>query len=116
MKILALLSIIVALLGCAGTTDVQNYSSCNVYTYFNKAQNSFSGLVYLDNDLERTLTSLIPNYDETDKYCWYTKNNNLVGKLVVAKYKPSIAYTFENKSNGWELVESNEVINFPAHL
>ncbi|MCL1068591.1 hypothetical protein L2735_17615 [Shewanella olleyana] len=115
MKISVLLSTIVFLSGCAGTSDVQNSNSCDVYTYFDKAQNNFSGLVYLDTYFERALISQIPDYNESNTYCWYSKQNSLVGKLVVADYKPSIAYVFERKSIGWTLVESNEVINLPAH-
>ncbi|AZZ97437.1 hypothetical protein [Pseudoalteromonas sp. R3] len=115
MKILALLSTILVLSGCAGTSEVQNSNGCDVYTYFDKAQNNFSGLVYLDTDFERALTSQIPDFNESNAYCWYSKKNSLVGKLLVADYKPSIAYVFEHKSRGWTLVEINEVINLPAH-
>ncbi|GGQ30014.1 hypothetical protein [Shewanella litoralis] len=115
MKILALLSSIAVLSGCAGTSEVQNSKSCDVYTYFDNAQNNFSGLVYLEPSFERQLTSQIPNYEESNTYCWYSKQNSLVGKLVVTDYKPSIAHVFERKSRGWTLVESHEVINLPAH-
>jgi hypothetical protein len=115
MKILALLSTIVILSGCSGTSDEQSYNNCDVYTYFNETHNSFSGLVYLDKDLEMILTSQIPNHSNSDSYCWYIEKSSLIGKLVVGEYKPSVAYIFENKSTGWSLIASNDVINLPAH-